>query len=1247
VIDVGQELLGGRFEVVRQIGEGGMGMVFEAIDRRGGARVALKTLHHLSGRKLYQFKQEFRALEHIQHPNLIHLRELHSEGELWFFTMDLVEGADFRRYVRGSRDSIDLLDTGQLLTTLDSDAAGFDTDSPINVESRWHGPADGSLDEARLRDVLAQLVRGLDALHGAGRVHRDIKPSNVLVTAEGRVVVLDFGLIAELDGLRFRPAEQGGFSGTVPYMSPEQALEKELGPASDLYAVGVMLYEVLCGELPFTGHLLQVIQAKHRGIFEPAVAVSSQTPELSRLCDRLLSPQPEARPSADEILGILLGADAPATSAAGPPRRSALFVGRDSELGVLERAWQGVCEGTAANVMVVGEAGVGKSALVRRFVDLREASNDDLLLLYGRCYEREMVPYKGVDRVVDDLSRFLQRVDGVDDLLTDDVAALARLFPVLEQVREVRALLESAHRIRNPRELRRRGFAALEGLLARVARQRRLMVVIDDLQWADADSLALLGELMSPPDAPPMLLLMTQRPSRTLDKYGFADHLLELRLENLSDDEVAEFAGSLGVGERSEIDKLVRETQGHPLFVQQLVQHGGRDEVSGEIALEKMLLERVQTVPGTVRGLIELVSLAGVPLEIDVLAHALGVGFADGLEAARHAQLEMLLRLENRAGQSLVEAYHDRIREAVAAHLDPGARPSLHKSLADALEATGQAAERPHLMVRHLDGAGESRRAADFAAQAAQRASQAMAFERAAELYRTALDIAEHAPADARRLRLALADALSNAGHGIEAAELYLDALDDVPPDRRLELRHRAAAEFITNGDVDRGLKLVDEVLQSVGVAPLGSTLATMARIGLNRLRFSLFGLRRRRHEGPDAEPMLRRLEIFSTLARRLAPIDTLRGFDFQNRELRLALRYGDDRQLACALATEASYRSSAATEKSIEAAEELLVRARRLAEGLDDPWLDHYLAVQWGIICFFADRFRVAVEVLEEAIGWFVEESAGDQYIVNSARLFLMFSFRHLGEVRRGTRYFEEITRDARRRNDRLVLTTLGASAPSYFLFADDPERARHELESAAWTPSKDTVHLQHWFHFAARSKVAIYEGRADAFLAAHEAEIRKLTRSPILRGARSTLGSHLWEEGRLVAAAADEGRSQGPSVRRLRRLVRKLRREDSRMVQLWAGMLEACAHAVAGEARECIDTLEIHIEAASAIDMMLCEITMTSRLGELLCHTGVDEARGAELVEASRAWMEDEGIVRPARITQLLMPGFARVLQ
>ena len=297
-----------RFRVLQRLGAGGMGVVYEVHDRVRDEVVALKTLLRTSAAALYRLKREFRSLADVAHPNLVCLYELFVDDERCFFTMELVRGVSFVDYARGSDRAL--------------------------------------ASDDRLVHALRQLIEGVSALHRRGKLHRDIKPSNVLVTPEGRVVILDFGLIAEL-----LPQHAGDVSyvtgGTPAYMSPEECLGATPSEASDWYCVGATLYEALTGRIPFAGPALDVLLRKKTGDPPaPAQLVPDVPADLSAVCMGLLRRNPEQRLSGPEALRRLARDTAPAVSESTPAAiRDTPFVGRDRQLQALNEAFLAVKQG--------------------------------------------------------------------------------------------------------------------------------------------------------------------------------------------------------------------------------------------------------------------------------------------------------------------------------------------------------------------------------------------------------------------------------------------------------------------------------------------------------------------------------------------------------------------------------------------------------------------------------------------------------------------------------------------------------------------------------------------------------------------------------------------------------------------------------------------------------------------------------------------------------------------------------------
>jgi hypothetical protein len=484
-----------------------MGVVYQAYDRRRQHMVALKTMQGVEASELYRFKAEFRTLAGLTHPNLVTLYELVAQGGSWFFTMELLEGVSFLAHVRSAAYFAGSQGPKSLVIPRDREYPAEGTYPPSDLIPLQLG---------RLRGSLRQLAAGVHALHQAGKLHRDIKPGNVLVTPQGRVVLLDFGLAADLDRSGEHLSLQPRLLGTVAYMAPEQAACRPVTPASDWYALGSMLYEALTGQPPFRGSPFEVL--RHKQDLDPPDLASLRPGipnDLRALCEELLRRDPRQRPSGEDILSRLgakpaEGAPAPTTGITATTEVP--LIGRARHLEALDAAFHACRQGRAIRLYVHGRSGVGKTALVQRFLD-GLTQRGEAVVLPGRCYEQESVPYKALDSLVDSLSRYLESLPLLEAqaLLPRDIGALARVFPILRRLEAVVGAPGRSGAISDPHEIRRRGLAALRELLGRLADRRPLVLFIDDLQWGDLDSAALLLDLLQPPDPPPLLFLACYR----------------------------------------------------------------------------------------------------------------------------------------------------------------------------------------------------------------------------------------------------------------------------------------------------------------------------------------------------------------------------------------------------------------------------------------------------------------------------------------------------------------------------------------------------------------------------------------------------------------------------------------------------------------------------------------------------------------------------------------------------------------
>ncbi|MBV8234093.1 MAG: protein kinase [Acidimicrobiia bacterium] len=1278
----------GTYLLLEELGRGGMGVVYRAHDRRHGADVALKIMQCVDGASLYRFKQEFRALLDVTHPNLVSLYELASDGRNWFITMELIDGVDFLRHVRsaplapGDPDRSALASDGpapilgpdplsatvtkprereETIRAQLSPTGGLDPRPTTNLPQRAAGlPPEG---RRRLRDALRQLAEGIAALHAAGKLHRDIKPSNVLVTRTGRVVLLDFGLATERDRKGSASSAEGKIVGTVAYMAPEQAAGLPLSSASDWYSIGVMLYQALTGRLPFLGESLAILVDKQDYEPPPPCELVPDVPEdLNALCVELLRRDPRARPSGREVLRRLgswtlePGASPTVTtlSAADLP-----LIGRDRHLKALAAAFEAVAARRTVVLNIHGRSGVGKSALLQRFLD-GLAERDAAVVLAGRCYERESMPFKALDSLIDALSRFLRRLPDheAQTVMPRDIGPLARAFPVLRRVEAVAAAPKRAVESPDPQERRRRAFAALRELLARLGDRRPLVLAIDDLQWGDADSLAALAEVVRPPD-PPVLLLLGCYRSEDAATNPFLRAMLapseaipsalerrEVAVEPLAHDESRDLAlallGRADPATRSQAEAIARESGGNPLFITELAravqdETGGTNPPGEPIALDEVLWSRILRLPDAARRLLEVIAISGHPLRPTVAWRSLGLA-SDERATLALLRSGRLIRSTALSEGEEVETYHDRVRETIVARLEPEVVRHHHGRLAHTLEASGRAD--PEVLGVHFQGAGEPEKAAEHYARAAGQAAEVLAFDRAARLYRLALELRPpgRMPADgeARRLRTGLAEALANAGRGDEAAREYLAATAGATVADAFELRRRAAMQFLISGHIDQGLTTLRTVLEAVGLNLPGTLRGALWSFLLGRARLRLRGLRfRERDPSEIAAADLARIDVCWSAVIGLSVVDWIRGADFQARGLLLALRAGEPSRIARALAMEALCVATAGARAARRTAAVLEV-AETLVRRTEHPYLVGILQLAKGVAAHLEGRWRAGLDGCDRAATSFRDHCTGVAWKeLDLAHSFALWSLIHLGEVAELSRRQPVLLQEAQERGD--LYATMNHSTYSLSLVrlaSDEPDRARDEIRRMMGPWSRTGYHVQHNDQLWAAVQIELYCGDGRAAWDLLTRHWPALVRSQLLR--IQIIRVCMWSlRARAALAAAATADDPTLLLRSAARDARRLAREGvpwsvahARFIQ---GLL-AAARGAHDEAAVWLDEAAARLEAA---DMRLCAAAARARRGGLPGRVA-DRA----LVADAHAWMADQGIRNPTRMAAMYAP-------
>ncbi|HEX4341275.1 MAG TPA: protein kinase [Polyangiaceae bacterium] len=1090
----------GRFELLRPLGSGGAGTVFAAREIGTNERCAIKVLREREGTALYQFKQEFRVLADLSHPNVVRFGELFADDERWCLTMELVVGENFLDYVRPGAvaDSPDGISATTTLATAalppDSNPRPAIASGTRHRDERMH---DGELDVSRLRHAARQLASGLIALHAAGLVHRDLKPYNVLVTPEGRLVILDFGLAVD----SARVDTHGELAGTVAYMAPEQIEGATLTAAADWYAVGVMLHEALTGRLPNDGHPHRAIMLKRS---TPPVFDSSVPSDLAALCTKLLDHNPVDRAGEVEIARHL-GMDVLVERSRASFRSQlyfsrAVFVGRQAESKTLTSALARVRGGACRTVLVTGESGVGKSSLLRAFIDGLSTHTEAPLPLCGRCYDREMVPFRGVDLVVDALAKHLMATSDSGDRLfvPRHASLLSRMFPVLRAVPGFRSAAPSSLADVDPFEARRLGMAALKDLVGALSDERPLVLWIDDAQWLDDESAALLTELFRGVDAPRALLVFT---ARRLDRtangplselFAASPDLTEIRLSPLPPADSEELAAALarwhGLLRPIDTTLVAVQSGGNPLFIHELVMHGvaARDSNS-PLNIEHALGARIDGLDDACRRVLDTVSLSRAPLPNDVVRGAAELGLDAYSRALSALRAENLVTFQSSAPAAEVQTYHDRIRELVAARIAEPVRVAIHAALLRVFEATHTDAL--DALSFHSFEARKFPDAARYAQRAAQHAASKLAFEQAARFYELALR-ADGDSVERWALEAGLGHAFANLGRGVDSAEAYLRAATLSNGTRALELRRSAGEQLLRSGHVERGLEISSAVLRELGVAVPDSELSVALSLTKSLSWLKLFARRFRQaqHGTAGAEDRLR-FDACQTLASGLSMVHQLRGTEFQARAVRLALDLGEPKSLVKATATLAASLSFARGPARRLAAE-LSMYVREIAAKSPSEENEAWVSLGTAASSIAIGDFRACEVSASRAEAVFRKCYTGVAWEVVTAQTFVLWSMAYQGKVRAIAERLPELVALARARNDHYALSTL-VLGPLHIvgLALDDPARVARECLDAMPQWSSSLAYLPRLCAAYALAQAALYEGRVTD--AHHQAEL------------------------------------------------------------------------------------------------------------------------------------------------------------
>lgn len=931
------------------------------------------------------------------------------------------------------------------------------------------------------------------------------------------------------------------------------------------------------------------------------------------------------------------------TTWSGSEKLNHMFVGREGQLRQLWEGFDGLRQQRGSVLFLTGNSGVGKTALVTEF--LRQiGERSDALVLTATCNRQESGPYHAVEQWVDSLCQYLLTLSNepLSTLLPSNSNALASLFPAASPLTPLPRAERSESEVYK-KETRWDAFHALSVLLTGISRLKPLVLVMDDLQWADADNLDALRSIVRYGNQTTALFIGCCRSDdlksleslRSLaDSCGDVDRI---SLDSLSEEESYRLALSLISGQIVETDApklalaIARESLGIPIYLRELVYGSVRSKSSSDepkLSVERMLWNRIQRLPESMRFLLYALCVAGRPLPREM---ALALAQSQEPCPLHILRDECLIQDDDSGEQHRVAIYHDRICDVVLPRIGQEVHTECRLRLAELGET--HMPQEVEFLATQFRCSNQPDKAAEYYVLAADRALERLAFHQAANFYAEAMKLKAFPPVKRTALRAAMAESLSSAGHGVEAAKEYLRLADTLSGAARLDVRRQAFTQYLQIGRIHEGVSILKDVLDELGMTIPRTSRGAIIQIQLTRLQLRLRGLRFRLIEEDKIPPAdLLYIDVLWSVAVCLRRIDLIRGVAFAARSCLEAIRVGEPNRIARGLALEGMHLAVPGARSSVRA-EKLIETAKRLVADTDDRRVRTQVTMCEGITAALLGRWKLCLLRSEHAEEGFRTNEVGE---VTTSRFWQMFALVWLGRLAELQQRCTTLVDSAEERGDLYEIVNIGTYTLAVARLAQDrPRDAWDEVSSIMDRWTQEEFQVQHHLELVAKVSVLLYEGnhREAAELLGNSWSQHKQS---LMWGAHLVRANLLHLQVRIALKSLDEGSNRARELRDARQGIQALQQENLPWTTALAMVGEASLEQLVGNLEIAKQKYEQAAKRFDELDMEIYAAVSRRRLGQILRGD-----RGRELVDRADHQMRAQQIVAPVKMAEFLVPG------